>query len=758
MQRNLQWLWRLGADYRGFCPLREISRPSSSRLTSVDPSGDGRFSSAAYLRPIRRVSLVGDCCARSREAAPSEGRENWDGEAEAALRCCGHKNLNGKQEEQAVQGPHPHEASRGEPFCSRCFYETFVMTRTPALIVSWASEDKLRPPLRSKAITGQATKTRKRERTSSPSSLSSAASPSSLASCLSGSVVDVALLQREWLHVAALKRRAGTLEVDVEERERRTSVSSRNGERGAAGAFGEANREANFGQGAFRRCRFAEFLDRLENGDETLYLTTQRVPHSRDGPRRLCGAPLMSPLAVDFPAVPSLFGNLQPYQYNLWCGHAESGSTTGLHHDFHDNLYVLLRGRKIFRLFSPRCAGLLPTKGQVTRVYPNGLICYSSYIREDGGHEHAVRRWKQEKAEERLSLLQERLEACTRRRSEAAKETGDRVEKAEGAKLAEDDRAESAADLELQIAEAERELDDLLDQALEDMVESEDESTASESEDVSEETTPNALRMGRLVGEGETPEHFCLENTRERTPSDRRREGYGDTAEPITPDNVLSKFWEVEILPGEMLYLPAGWFHEVHSFSSRTDQSSGVTQGQAPFHMALNFWFHPPVFGASYELPYGDTFWKDRTRPLLEAHSSLIAKFDGSASGPQTADAKGVTAPATVPRSLRSGQAEGGENAAQKSDGERQKEDADEESSGCFYSSGSGSCRKETPGSRKRLHGSRAAQTDSFQSTLRIGQKRLVDAWQAHCALKYAGRRCLMYRVRPEFCYFFDPA
>ena len=29
------------------------------------------------------------------------------------------------------------------------------------------------------------------------------------------------------------------------------------------------------------------------------------------------------------------------------------GSSSGLHHDFHDNLYILLRGQKRFRLFSP---------------------------------------------------------------------------------------------------------------------------------------------------------------------------------------------------------------------------------------------------------------------------------------------------------------------------------------------------------------------------------------------------------------------
>jgi len=54
-----------------------------------------------------------------------------------------------------------------------------------------------------------------------------------------------------------------------------------------------------------------------------------------------------------------------------------TGSSSGLHHDFHDNLYVLIHGHKSFRLYSPQDADKLYTRGTIEFVHPNGRICYS---------------------------------------------------------------------------------------------------------------------------------------------------------------------------------------------------------------------------------------------------------------------------------------------------------------------------------------------------------------------------------------------
>lgn len=57
---------------------------------------------------------------------------------------------------------------------------------------------------------------------------------------------------------------------------------------------------------------------------------------------------------------------------------------------------------------------------------------------------------------------------------------------------------------------------------------------------------------------------------------------------------------EVFLKPGEMLYLPASWYHEVTSSASPFFGQSGTYEGktkakeEAPVHMALNYWFHPP--------------------------------------------------------------------------------------------------------------------------------------------------------------------
>jgi hypothetical protein len=54
----------------------------------------------------------------------------------------------------------------------------------------------------------------------------------------------------------------------------------------------------------------------------------------------------------------------------------------------------------------------------------------------------------------------------------------------------------------------------------------------------------------------------------------------------------------VTLKAGQMLYLPAGWFHEVRS---RGEGSSGG-------HLAFNYWFHPPD-NTDSERPYTSDFW-----------------------------------------------------------------------------------------------------------------------------------------------------
>ncbi len=81
-------------------------------------------------------------------------------------------------------------------------------------------------------------------------------------------------------------------------------------------------------------------------------------------------------LINDFPAQPNLMGGLVLQQCNLWLGAAAGGKSSGLHHDFHDNLYVLLSGRKRFLLFPPSAHEYLHVRGELDVIHPNGLIVY----------------------------------------------------------------------------------------------------------------------------------------------------------------------------------------------------------------------------------------------------------------------------------------------------------------------------------------------------------------------------------------------
>eukprot|EP01083_Nonionella_stella_P121552 365240_1 len=131
--------------------------------------------------------------------------------------------------------------------------------------------------------------------------------------------------------------------------------------------------------------KFGEFLTHLEDGSDKFYITTQTIEElPSNAPVTIAGPPVAQ-LKGDFPKNPKLLGNLATHNTNLWMGNTKEGTSTGLHHDFHDNLYILLRGRKRFRLYAPSSARHLDVYGTVSKIYPNGLICYTSQsITADG--------------------------------------------------------------------------------------------------------------------------------------------------------------------------------------------------------------------------------------------------------------------------------------------------------------------------------------------------------------------------------------
>ncbi|KAL3133670.1 hypothetical protein ABBQ32_008175 [Trebouxia sp. C0010 RCD-2024] len=198
-------------------------------------------------------------------------------------------------------------------------------------------------------------------------------------------VIEGELKDKEWLASCKwsndyLRSTAGTCKILVEQK------------------FGD---NGAFGKGRKVHMTFGELVQQLQQGNDSLYLTTQETGVDAAGLPNIM-APPVSRLRQDFPVRPECMGCLIPQQINLWMGAARNGASSGLHHDFHDNLYILLRGRKRFRLYPPSEAPHMYTHGHLKKIYPNGRIVYAGQgmVLEDGSDTSEVRRWQQEQAVE----------------------------------------------------------------------------------------------------------------------------------------------------------------------------------------------------------------------------------------------------------------------------------------------------------------------------------------------------------------------
>ena len=120
-------------------------------------------------------------------------------------------------------------------------------------------------------------------------------------------------------------------------------------------------------------------VPQLAAGNPGLYLNTQ------DGTDQLHHL-----LASDWPATPQLLktAKCEIQQTNLWLGGARGSSR--LHHDYADNMwvrvarlgaqpacrYVLLRGQKHIKLYSPADAVNMYTQGSIKDIAPNGVCTH----------------------------------------------------------------------------------------------------------------------------------------------------------------------------------------------------------------------------------------------------------------------------------------------------------------------------------------------------------------------------------------------
>ncbi|KAJ8599119.1 hypothetical protein CTAYLR_006361 [Chrysophaeum taylorii] len=272
-----------------------------------------------------------------------------------------------------------------------------------------------------------------------------------------------------------------------------------------------------FGLGRERRVRLKRFLDRATRRARRAepcewYLTTQDLDEDEEGRPSLAAMPSAALLTHGgCPLRPPVLPTLIPANFNLWIGAAADLDSSGLHHDFHDNLLVLVCGAKRLRLWDPsRTRDLRPAGGAPRRVFPNGRIVYASRprVRQDG--------------RDRDADEASRIARC------------------------------------LDEADDDDDIDRLLDRAL----------------DIETTTTTTKTKTSARERMG-PPDNFA------RLPT-------------TTAARTLPRLRAVDLRPGDAIFIPAGWWHDV--------------QSRGGLHAAFNYWFHPPDT-PSFSRPYASNFW-----------------------------------------------------------------------------------------------------------------------------------------------------
>ena len=363
---------------------------------------------------------------------------------------------------------------------------------------------------------------------------------------LAGSLFDVSNIEK-WKDMTYLEEKVGAKQTIMVER-RSTATDS-------------------FGKGDEIKMSFKKFLQLMKDGDDKHYLTTQDVEANEDGRPELM-SPLMKALKDDFPLRPALMGNLVPQNINMWAGNNKDGASSGLHHDYHDNLYIVVKGRKKFRLYSPKDTEKMYTRGELLKVHPNGRINYKGDETTAYGAD-----------------LHSDAAAITARQKEFAEIMLEEAEKAV---------EEGTPGANEQVERAE----ELLELAMEALLEAEMADNDEDDEDMGNHHTEQYVFGDgqRLVDKTvKNPNNFSKVEVHLLNNERKLKESY--------PDMLDANVAVCNVEAGNILYLPASWFHEVTSY--------GIVDG----HLAVNYWLHPPD-GDNFDTPYSTDFWpqdyKDR--------------------------------------------------------------------------------------------------------------------------------------------------
>lgn len=326
--------------------------------------------------------------------------------------------------------------------------------------------------------------------------------------------------------------------------------------------------------------KFGDFIHQLSTGK--YYMTTQTLPTNDEGRPEIYTTPITQLVkSGNMDSLrPPLLGHLVLMTCNLWIGHAATSASSGLHHDYHDNLYCLLEGNKSFRIAPPSCIHSLKMVGTLHTLHDNGRIVYQEQvcdgdeIRPDGALTSVEEIMKLEIRREEIEI---QLQTC---KDEKVREM------------------------------LEAELDAIQEELLDLEMDNNDDDTGTDDVDL--------FGGGNLdeqpdSDDGELDINAPPETKRARLNSidDKQKEDTAPLNFVTEESSEKPKFQMIEMMKGDLLYLPAGWFHEVSS-------SGGL-------HIAFNYWMHPPDVGkdATFGQPYLSQFWQRDWESREESKLSL---------------------------------------------------------------------------------------------------------------------------------------
>ena len=283
-------------------------------------------------------------------------------------------------------------------------------------------------------------------------------------------------------------------------------------------------------------------------------------------------------------------------------------------------------------LFPPSEVKHLYSYGTLDTLHPNGLIAYADIpVRSDGLSRRAA-------CKARVHALEQKIDALK------AKGKGKGKEKAHSKEMkalmdAHDEALDELGMLALEDEEGDGDVDDFdalmaeleeggedpgagpsghageeeSDDEEESADEDEDEETKwpewrgiGHSDDSQDEDTHSSSSSGSQAGE---PPSFSRIPTahlhRYLDIATTASLPAGFSASTVSALQKATAPYVVELSAGEMLYLPASWWHEVTSTSGPSSSGDGV-KGGADIHMAFNYWFYPPDALDNFEAPYED--------------------------------------------------------------------------------------------------------------------------------------------------------